>query len=243
MAVKSEAGILPPIEAYDAFAASYKSYAEGRRQYQQAIDRIVISRVRDAKSLLDAGAGDGRRALEIGRSARVERIVLLEPSRGMRAHCMEDVELWPFSIEEIPDTAPSFDIITCLWNVLGHVQGSEARLHALVRLRRLLAPGGMLFLDVNHRYNAAAYGWTKTVARMLQDAVVPSETNGDVIVPWNAGGNLIQTKSHVFTQAEMRKLFRSAGLNPIMRWVIHYETGEQHHLPFAGHLLYQLIPA
>src|SRR5215510_6969311 len=85
-AVKSDAGILPPIEAYDAFAASYKSYAEGRRQYQQAIDRIVISRIRDAKSLLDAGAGDGSRALEIGRSAHVGRIVLLEPSSGMRAH-------------------------------------------------------------------------------------------------------------------------------------------------------------
>src|SRR5262249_35759808 len=159
---------------------------------------------------------------------------------GMRAHCVEGVELWPVSIQEIPDTAPSFDVITCLWNVLGHVQGSEARLHALVRLRRLLTPGGMLFLDVSHRYNAAAYGWTKTVARMLRDAVVPSETNGDVIVSWNAGGNLIQTKSHVFTHAEMKRLFRSAGLKSVMRWVIHYETGAQHRLPFAGHLLYQL---
>src|SRR5262245_179872 len=107
MAVKSDAGILPPIEAYDAFAASYKSYAEGRRQYQQAIDRIVISRIRDAKSLLDAGAGDGSRALEIGRSAHVGRIVLLEPSSGMRAHSAEGVESWQLRSQEIPTTAAS----------------------------------------------------------------------------------------------------------------------------------------
>jgi SAM-dependent methyltransferase len=238
--------ILPPVEAYDAFADSYKSYAEGRRQYQDAINDIVVSRAGHAYSLLDAGAGDGSRALEIGRRIRVERIVLLEPSRGMRAHCVEVVELWPFSIQEIPDTAPSFEVITCLWNVLGHVQGSDARLSALVKLRRLLVPGGKLFLDVNHRYNAGAYGWSKTIARMLQDTIFPSVTNGDLIVSWNSGGaaeKVIQTKSHVFIHAEMRKLFQAADLKPVQRWVIDYQTGAQHHLPFGGHLLYQLIPA
>lgn len=232
--------MLPPIEAYDAFASSYKSYAQGRRRYQNAINRIVISRARDAVSLLDAGAGDGSRTLEIGRRARIQRIVLVEPSRGMRAHCAEGVEVWPFSIQGIPEMAPSFEVITCLWNVLGHVQGPLERLHALMRLKRLLVPGGMLFLDVNHRYNGAAYGWGKTAVRMFHDAIFPSETNGDVIVCWNVGDRVIQTKSHLFTHAEMKGLFLSAGLKPVMRWVINYETGAQHHFPFVGQLLYQL---
>src|SRR5438128_1240208 len=85
--------VLPPIEAYDAFAASYKSYAEGRGPYRRAINDIVISRARNAASLLDVGAGDGSRALHIGQSAGVGRIVLLEPSAGMRAHCTEGAEI------------------------------------------------------------------------------------------------------------------------------------------------------
>src|SRR5262249_18060715 len=123
--------VLSPIEAYDAFAASYRSYAESRELYLRAIDDIVISRVRHANSLLDVGAGDGLRAIQIGRAAGVSRLVLLEPSPGMRARCPEGAEVWPSAIEEIPDAAPSFEVITCLWNVLGHIQGAQRRVYAL----------------------------------------------------------------------------------------------------------------
>jgi hypothetical protein len=101
----------------------------------------------------------------------------------------------------------------------------------------------MIFLDVIHRYNAAAYGWTKTAARILHDTVVRSERNGDVTVSWQAGDRWIHTPSHVFTHAEMMRLFRSAGLRPIQRWVIRYDTGTVCRLPFAGQLLYQLVPS
>ena len=232
--------VLPPIEAYDAFTTSYKSYAEGRGPYHRAINDIVIAWARNAASLLDVGAGDGSRTLHIAQSAGVRRIVLLEPSAGMRALCTEGAEIWPFPIEEIPDAAPSFEVITCLWNVLGHLRGTRQRLDALARLRRHLFPGGMLFLDVSHRYNAAAYGWSKTLARMLHDAIFPSEGNGDVIVSWNTEGKRIQTHGHVFTRSEIEGLFLSARLKPINRWVISYETGAHHQLPFAGHLFYQL---
>jgi SAM-dependent methyltransferase len=236
----SELEILPPVDAYDAFAGHYRSYAERRRHYLEAVNRIIISRALHAESLLDVGAGDGSRALEIAECAGISRVVLLEPSAGMRSLRAVGVELWPFSIQQIPDTASSFEIITCLWNVLGHVQGSEARLDALVRLRRILAPGGKLFLDVSHRYNASAYGWCKTAVRLLHDSLLSSQTSGDVIVSWNGDGKVIRTTGHVFTHTEMKKLFLAADLKPVTRWVIDYETGAGHRLPFRGHFLYQL---
>jgi SAM-dependent methyltransferase len=234
--------ILKPIEAYDAFAPHYKSFAERRKSYIRIINHIVISRVRRASSLLDVGAGDGRRAIEIGRSLEADRVVLVEPSAGMRAYCQEGSELWPCSILEISDDAPSFEVITCLWNVLGHIQEKRQRLQALEKLKRLLLPGGMLFLDVSHRYNAASYGWKKTVARLAVDVFSPSEKNGDVIVSWNAGGRLIYTQGHVFTHREMKKLVDSAGLKILKRWAVNYETGAKCRVSFGGHLLYQLTP-
>lgn len=235
-----EPPILSPVDAYNAFAPSYKSYAEARQRYRRTIDDIVVSQARNAKSMLDVGAGDGRRALEIGRLLGIERIVLLEPSPAMRSRCPEGLEIWPFRIEEMPDGPASFELITCLWNVLGHVQDAQQRSNALARLKGLLAPKGMIFLDVIHRYNAAAYGWSKTVARIIHDTLVPSATNGDVTVSWQAGDTTIHTRSHVFTSAEMEALFRSAGLKPLQRWVIGYDTGAVCRRPFAGHLFYQL---
>jgi len=235
-----KSSLLSPVEAYDALAPSYASKAEARSLYRHTIDNIVASHARGSQSLLDAGAGDGRRALEIARRLGIERIVLLEPSAGMRLRCPEALEVWPFSIQEIPDGREAFDLVTCLWHVLGHVQVAQHRVSALMRLRESLAPNGKLFLDVTHRYNAAAYGWGKTFARLVHDALVHSETNGDVTVSWQAGDRTIQTRSHVFTGSEMEALFRSAGLKPVHRWVIGYDTGAVCRLPFYGQLLYQL---
>jgi len=231
---------LSALDAYNTFAPWYGAYAASRRQYRQAIDNVVVGRIRNAKSLLDVGAGDGGRAIGIGRSLGAQRVVLLEPSPGMRSEIPAGYEVWPFGIEEIPEGREAFALITCLWNVLGHVQGHQQRVRALLNLRHLLAPKGMIFLDVIHRYNAAAYGWSKTVGRLVHDAFVRSEKNGDVLVSWQAGARTIHTQSHVFTSAEMDALFRAAGLKTLQRWVIHYDTGAVCRLPFNGHLCYQL---
>jgi SAM-dependent methyltransferase len=237
--------VLPPVAAYHLFAPWYQSYAATKQPYLRRIEHIIIDRLQQAqsRSLLDVGAGDGRRALRIARSANVRRSVLLEPSAGMRAQCREDVEIWPCTVQEIPARAPQFDAITCLWNVLGHLQNGPQRLLALSILRRHLSLGGSIFLDVNHRYNASAYGWCKTFSRILYDFISPSESHGDVIVSWTPAGLAIRTSGHVFTDAEMKQLVLRAGLKVVQRWVVHYESGAQPNLALRGHLLYQLAAA
>ncbi len=232
--------ILAPIAAYDAFAPYYGSYSETRRRYLHKVEEIVIRDTCGARSLLDVGAGDGSRALRIAAAAMIRRLVLLEPSPEMRARCVQTCECWPCGPLEIPDECPPFDVITCLWNVLGHMLGTEQKILALARLKKFLAAGGAMFLDVTHRYNAAAYGWGKTLLRAAGDLLIRSDDRRDVIVNWRAGERMIRTYGHAFTHAEMKRLFCSAGLRIQRRWVIHYESGHECRLPLFGNLLYKV---
>jgi len=235
--------LVAPVAAYDAFAPRYQAYSERRKPYLHRVEEIVIAEAGTIKSVLDVGAGDGRRGLRIAKAVHARRVVLLEPSAGMRAQCPGEVEVWPYPASEIPDTAPRFDMVLCLWNVLGHLRGSQEKVRVLSRLRNMLAPAGFIFVDVNHRYNAASYGWTRTLLRMAHDYIVRSEAQGDVVVSWNVGDRMIRTLGHVFTHKEMKRLFNAAGLKIAVRWVIDYEKGERRRFSMSGQLLYQLTAA
>lgn len=234
---------LAPVAAYDVFAPFYSGYARTRTPYLRKVEDVVIAHAPGAGSLLDVGAGDGNRALRIAQAAKLTRVVLLEPSAGMRAQCPPGIETWPYSAAEIPDSGPQFDVITCLWNVLGHLEGPQQRTSALVQFRKMLAPQGTIFVDVSHRYNAESYGWSMTFLRMAADFCLRSKKQGDVAVTWKAGEHIIHTTGHVFAHREMKRLVRSAGLRILRRWIISYETGRESKLPLRGHLLYQLARA
>jgi hypothetical protein len=133
-------------------------------------------------------------------------------------------------------------VILCLWNVLGHVFPSEARVGVLRECGRLLSARGRLFIDVNHRYNAAQYGLLPTAYRFLYDLVRPRVENGDVVVRWSVGGREYVTDGHVFTDAEFRRLCGAAGLVVQKRINVSYATGEVCG-PFAGNPLYILSRA
>jgi len=239
----AETPALMPIAAYDAFAPFYAGYASARTPYLRKIEDLVIAHAPAGGSLLDVGAGDGSRAFRIAQSANLRRVVLLEPSAGMRALCPRQAEVWPCSALELPGSGLPFDVITCLWNVLGHLEGKEQRSSALRKFRNRLAPQGMIFLDVNYRYNAESYGCRMTLLRIAQDFFLRSEKQGDVTVAWRAGEQTIRTTGHVFTHDEVKRLARSAGLRILKRWIVSYETGRRSRLPFRGHPLYQLAAA
>lgn len=231
---------LSPIEAYDALAPYYDSLRASRQQYLAAIDQIIIREARGARTLLDVGSGDGARALRIARSVGVMDVVLLEPSAGMRAQCREEAECWSCDASRLPATPRKFDLVTCLWNTLGHLQDTREREGVLARLKTMLTPQGSIFLDVNHRYNGRNYGWARTAFRLLHDLVSPAESNGDVLTSWQAGDERICTRGHVFTQRELLGIFNNAGVRVKARWVVEYETGKPRRFSILGNLLYRL---
>ncbi|MGO9093618.1 MAG: methyltransferase domain-containing protein [Bryobacteraceae bacterium] len=236
--------LLDPVAAYDRVAPVYARLAGGRRAYLEAVERLIAAEIPPgSRSLLDVGAGDGARARRIAQAAGLRELVLLEPSPVMRSYCPPETTIWATRAEDLGREAGSFDAITCLWNVLGHIFPSAARVEVLRQFGRLASPAGWIFIDVNHRYNARHYGVVATAVRVLRDWVSPGEGNGDVTVTWNVAGQHCSTTGHVFTQREFERLAQSAGLLVEKRFFVDYATGETRRRSWEGNLLYVLRPA
>jgi len=238
------AGLIDPVAAYDQIAPVYARLAEQRRAYLDAVDRLVVAEIPPGgKSMLDVGAGDGARAVRIAAAAGLHDLVLLEPSEVMCSCCPPQATLWAMRAEDLHSRAGAFDIITCLWNVLGHIFPSSARVEARRQFARLVSPQDRVFIDVNHRYNARHYGTLPTVMRFVRDRVSPAGSHGDVRVAWDLEGHRCATTGHVFTHAEFAALSRAAGLRIEKRFVIDYASGEIKRRSRDGNLLYVLRPS
>lgn len=228
---------------YDDLAPHYREYSKGRTAYLEAIEKVIIDRTRPGvQTLMDVGAGDGFRGSRIASATRASRLILVEPSAGMLEQCKQHggAEVWPLTAEQLDQKSESCDVITCLWNVLGHIAGHEARVRALTNIRKLLKPDGVLYIDVNNRYNARSYGYASTFGRMLYDLVFPSERNGDVTFSWKIDGKTIQANGHFFTPQEVRRLLSEAGLQIRWQTAVDYASGALVNSSLQGQLLYEV---
>jgi 2-polyprenyl-3-methyl-5-hydroxy-6-metoxy-1,4-benzoquinol methylase len=232
---------LDPVAAYDRIAPVFAGLAEQRKPYLDSVDRIVIAEISPgSRSLLDVGAGDGTRARRIAQSRGISELALIEPSEAMQRNGLVDASAHTMRAQDLQLLQAKFEIITCLWNVLGHISQPSDRVEVLRQFARLLMPGGKIFVDVNHRYNARHYGLLPTAMRFFHDRLFQGEKNGDVVVSWDVGGTRCATLGHVFTHQEVRRLCRSAGLSIEKAFVLDYATGQLRRWKFEGHLLYVL---
>ncbi|MEQ1729670.1 MAG: class I SAM-dependent methyltransferase, partial [Vicinamibacterales bacterium] len=135
------------------------------------------------------------------------------------------VEVLHCGAEALPATAGVFDVMTCLWNVLAHVDTRAQRLTALRRMASMLAPGGRLFLDVHNRYNMATAGRLRVAGRLLRDYLRPGDANGVVSFTWTAGGILIPATGYLFAPPDMPTLFDDAGLAVVQCAWVNYADG------------------
>jgi SAM-dependent methyltransferase len=232
---------LEPVAAYDRISPVFAHLAESRRAYLDRVDQLVISEAPpDRQSLLDVGAGDGTRGCRIAQAIGVAEVVLLEPSLGMQGNETKEAKMWNIRAEDLHSVQAEFDVIICLWNVLGHIFPSASRVEVLRQFSRLMSPRGKVFVDVNHRYNTRCYGMLKTAVRFLRDRLSPDERNGDVVVAWDIGEMRCATMGHVFSDPEFRSLCAAAGLNIEKRFTVDYVTGALRRWSWEGHLLYVL---
>jgi len=233
--------ILDPVAAYDQIGPVFARIAEKRRPYLDSIERLVISGIPPgSRSMLDVGAGDGARARRIARARDIAELILVEPSVTMQNNNASDAELRTMRAEELHLVNAGFDVVTCLWNVLGHIFPAAGRLEVLRQFARLVSPQGRIFVDLHHRYNARHHGAIPTALRMLHDHLRWNETNGDVVVTWDVEQVRCTTRGHVFTHREFRSLAQAAGLNVENRFVVDYATGDCRRWSIEGQLLYVL---
>jgi SAM-dependent methyltransferase len=228
-------------DPYDALAPYYRDYADTRAAYLAGVDAFVREGMPTAPSaLLDVGSGDGVRAMALARACGMGIVVLNDASAEMAARCraLAPADVWQVPAQQLPDTDTRFDAITCLWNVLGHVPTRNARLHALRRMASLLAPGGRLFLDVQNRHNAAAYGRWRVYGRVVLDALWPDEQRGDSSFNWHIGGRTFRGRGHLFTRREIWALIEEAGLRVVGWAAIDYATGARSQSQLTGQLAF-----
>ncbi len=230
--------VLDPVAAYNQIAPVFEELARDHKAYLESVEQLVISAIPSgSRSLLDIGSGDGSRARRIARSSGIFELTLVEPAVAMQCGA---TDIRTLRAEDLQMIEARFDVMLCLWNVLGHVFPAAARIEVLGQFARLLAPHGKAFVDVAHRYNARHYGVAPTAARFIHDLFTWNDESGDVAVSWDSGGEQTTTKGHVFTHREIASMCHSAGLNIEMKFVLDYATGQQRRWDFEGHLLYVL---
>jgi SAM-dependent methyltransferase len=230
-------------ELYDALAPHYREYADRKAPYLASVDRFIRDNFPpDARTLLDVGAGDGVRGMAIARAQGVEDVVLCDPSPEMAARCrsLSPADVWTVGAEMLPATERRFDVILCLWNVLGHLPGRAARVRALSNMRALLSERGVIFFDVNNRHNASAYGWRTVLGRVVLDRLLFDERRGDASFDWNVAGRVFPAMGHLFTPAEIREIVRVSGLDEQRLIAIDYATGARSASLLRGQLVFMV---
>lgn len=227
---------------YTQFAQSYAEYASERKAYILAVDNIIKDECVLAKTMIDVGAGDGERGRRIADLLGVKNLTLIDSSDGMVA-LSQNI---PNAVVVKADISGSefisgekYNVVLCLWNVLGHVP-STGRWIAFNNLAALVDDSGVIFLDVNNRYNIPQYGVKAVIRNIYKDLFSPKESNGDFDLSFSTKAGILETSVHIFSPVEVENLIKSAGLRILKRQMVNYKTGESSKSIFGGQLVYKL---
>lgn len=89
-----------PVAAYNFLAPHYSDLSRRRQLYLRSIEKIMVSRIpAGSKSLLDIGAGDGKRALRMPRNAEFSMSSWSNPAAKWR-HRLENWERYGISVQK-----------------------------------------------------------------------------------------------------------------------------------------------
>lgn len=231
---------------YDRLAPYFSLYAKRKQLYLDSIDKIILSLViRGGGSILDVGAGDGIRGNNIFKQLKFKKIIFVDSSSEMvylcRKRFKKNVYKLDISSSGISVVRERFDIILCLWNVLGHIPTQRKRLKALINMKKLLKNNGKFFIDVSNRYNIAYYGWLNVVTNMVKDLIFHSEKNGEFAYNLRINKLVsIPSSNYFFTPYEMKVLIEKAGLAIDRQLYVNYSTGFIENTFLKGSLFYVL---
>lgn len=156
------------VEWYEDMAKSRfaNAFAYGRHKLDVLLDEVLKEQQAGAR-ILDVGCGTGeyvRRANELGFTASG-----LEPADAMRAVAINKnpgALIISGVVTELPYPDESFDLVICI-EVLRYLDRSDIR-QALRELRRVLRPGGTMFLTMVNRYALDGFFLHYSLKRILK---------------------------------------------------------------------------
>lgn len=231
---------------YDRLAPYFSLYSKRKQLYLNSTDKIILRLTsKGGGSILDVGAGDGIRGNNIFKKLKFKSIIFMDSSSKMAYLCRKrfkkNVYKLDVSSSGISVVRERFDIILCLWNVLGHMSTPKKRLKALINMKKLLKNNGKIFIDVSNRYNIAYYGWLNVLTNMIKDLIFHSERNGEFAYNLRINKLVsIPSSNHFFTPYEMKTLIEKAGLSIDRQLYVNYSTGLIESTFLKGSLFYVL---
>ena len=213
---------------YDQIAPSYKLIYDQRRTYLNAIDSLVIPYLKN-RTILDIGSGDGSRISNLYNQANIKKLVCIEPSFEMYEKLTEydfiQAKMITAQQEEI-DLYNQFDVVTSLWNVLGHVGTLQELDISLINIRKYLKNDGLLIFDVNNRLNGSEYGIPIAIYRLFIDFFFFKRSRGDTFTKWDINGKEIRAYGHIFSPFEVFKFLKKHKFKIIKTFYVNYRTGK-----------------
>jgi SAM-dependent methyltransferase len=241
--------VLSSVKFYDTLSVIYDAELEKRAPWVGRVEALIAgwAKARGAKSLIDFGAGNGRRALRLAQAAQLQAVAIdvspgmIDEARrlGVEGHV---VDIASAAFDPGQFGGRTFDLVICTWNVLGHVEGAANRLQAVRNMKSVMAPGGAIVLDVNNRYNAAHYGWPAVLKNMVRDLLRPAKAGDFIANRKDPAGATMHTFVHVFSRGELHALCRAAGLKPVEEHYLDYDTG-QSRTRWSGQMCFRIEAA
>ena len=163
----------------------------------------ILDYIKDGDSILDLGCGNGR-ILKLF-NAKLINYTGLDPSDKLIALAKE---LHPngglFMVggaDKLPFPDASFDHILMI-AVLHHIPDRAFRQRVLLEIKRVLRPGGMLFLTNWNRWRP------RFIWNIIKGLFVPGFDFGDCYIPWD---NKVERYYHAFTRRGLRRELEKAG--------------------------------
>jgi SAM-dependent methyltransferase len=222
---------------YNKIAQNYAEVASTRFAYIERINQIITSYAKGrVKNYLDIGCGDGRRTREIIEIVKPEISMLVDTSDkmidlvrtnvpGVSYMCIDPIAM---------DNSTKYDLITSLWNVIGHFPDFGYKAKFFKKIYSLLNDEGIFVFDVNNRFNIAHYGIKSVLRNYVKDMLFGS-SSGFFELPIEE-----QKSSRVYIHKpnEVDNYLSPAKLMLIKRLYINYDTGSIEKSPYKGQLVY-----
>lgn len=223
---------------YDSIAGEYALIRSQRRLYLDKVDSIIINDFHQkSKRILDVGAGDGSRGIKIFKNIEADTMCLVEESNEMikNSENIRGVTIFAGSIQQFR-SQQNFDLILCLWNVLGHINTFQDRVDVLKLLKGILSVNGTIVIDFNNRYNYKQYGVLSVLRNMALTFFIKEPGWFDL----KSKDGTTHSKVYIHSYFEIMKIISQAGLRVESLKIIDYSSGIIQNNLFQGQYLFYL---
>lgn len=218
-------------DKYDELNGKWHTIGLRRERFTKAIDKQVARLLVGADRWLDIGTGDGLRVSRLAEHASGQLVVVENSSLLPEDFDVPGIETKVLRkpIEEADfDTLGKFQVVSLLWNVLGHLQDPQA---VLKQICPGVSDGGTVVGDVNNYLNVRQYGMMKVLRNVVLGYSKPRQFQTSI-----AEGRAISV--WLFSPFAVRRLLRKAGFGSTSIRFFDYDSGELASI-FSGQIYFE----